>query len=479
MHLCHKSIPGLLLNQPLIKELSCHCAFCHCQIAARSIHKHYTDQHPLMVTHADQYQSHVLGLANIGSGRGRCSFCDKECRNVRSHECGVLFQLSAMLGYTFQPEHFPVMPVMMKASRDNPMNASPQSRSIPAAPSPHSPGAHQVIVATPVRPAAPSVGDALVDVATHKPKQTIFVCPQCHSSFLTATGLEKHLQSHDPDAEPVEPELNRASKMPRVDTIQAMLNRVPADIPIPPKTFLCPLCQIRIGRKGLAGHLRNVHQVDKPEFFSFRPSRDMTPGRLGCSHCMSCFTIEAALKLHFARATCPALLTEWVKDMHFGPTDMTSQSQQSFTESSKSSVALEQLAPPIADPDVGLTAAKPATRFGHCGLQMPLDTPAWHSMLTHVMCARSVDGQSSVDVPMTLPFGPEQKLSWYDHFAPWLAHFTALPQVQIADALSFRLLHACAQLHPIFWAWSSDELVTVQHDRVPVHDDLHLQHHLF
>ena len=88
MHLRHKSIPGLLLNQALIKELSCHCAFCHCQIAARSIHKHYTDQHPPMVTHADQYQAHVLGLANIGSGRGRCSFCDKECRNVRSHECG-------------------------------------------------------------------------------------------------------------------------------------------------------------------------------------------------------------------------------------------------------------------------------------------------------------------------------------------------------------------------------------------------------
>ena len=50
MHLRHKSIPGLLLNQALIKELFCHCAFCHCQIAARSIHKHYTDQHPLMVS---------------------------------------------------------------------------------------------------------------------------------------------------------------------------------------------------------------------------------------------------------------------------------------------------------------------------------------------------------------------------------------------------------------------------------------------
>ena len=479
MHLRHKSIPGLLLNQALITELSCHCAFCHCQIAARSIRKHYTDQHPMMVAHADQYQSHVLGLANIGSGRGRYSFCDKECRNVRSHECGVLFQLSAMLGYTYQPEHFPVMPVMMKTSRADPMNASPHSRSIPAAPSQHSPGAHQVTVATPDRPATLSVGDALVDEAIHKPKQTIFVCPHCHSSFLTATGFEKHLPSHAPDAAQVEPELTRASKMPRVDTVQAILNRDSADLPTPPKTFLCPLRLTRIGRKGLAGHLRSVHQVDKPEFFSFRPSRDMTPGRLSCTHCMSCFTTEAALKLHFARATCPALLIEWIKDMHFGPPDMPSHTQQSFLEPSKSSVALDQLAPPFADLVMGLTAAKPATRFGHCGLQMPLDTPDWHSTLIFDMCARPIDGQSSVVVPITLPFGPEQKLSWYDHFAPWLAHFTALPQVQIADAVTFCLLHACAQLRPFYWAWNSDELVTIQYDRVPVHDNLNLQHHLF
>ena len=117
MHLRHKSIPGLLLNQALVSELSHHCAFCHYQIAARSIHKHYTDQYPQLIAFATQYQAHVLSLANIGSGRGRCSFCDKECRNVRSHECGVLFQLAAMLGHTFQPEFFPVMPVMMKASK--------------------------------------------------------------------------------------------------------------------------------------------------------------------------------------------------------------------------------------------------------------------------------------------------------------------------------------------------------------------------
>ena len=155
------------------------------------------------------------------------------------------------------------------------------------------------------------VSDAQIVEASTIPKQTIFVCPQCHSSFLTSTGLEKHMQSHACDAAPADPESARASKMPRIDTVQAMLNRTPADIPKPPKTFLCPLCQTSIGRKGPAGYLRNAHQVDKPEFFSFRPNRDMMLGRLGCAHCMSCFTLETAL---------PAChVPQWVKDLHFGP----------------------------------------------------------------------------------------------------------------------------------------------------------------
>ena len=98
---------------------------------------------------------------------------------------------------------------MMKASRSDPMHASTQSRSIPAAPPQHLPGEHHVIADSPAQPAAPSVGTAQVNDAMTKPKQTIFVCPQCLSSFLTSTGLEKHLQSHDPDAAPAEPELNR------------------------------------------------------------------------------------------------------------------------------------------------------------------------------------------------------------------------------------------------------------------------------
>ena len=49
MHLRHKSIPGLLLNNALMAEFAQHCAFCHYQIASRSIHKHYPDQRPQLV----------------------------------------------------------------------------------------------------------------------------------------------------------------------------------------------------------------------------------------------------------------------------------------------------------------------------------------------------------------------------------------------------------------------------------------------
>ena len=478
MHLRHKSIPGLLLNQVLIKELSCHCAFCHCQIAVRSIHKHYTDQHPQMVAHADQYAAHVVGLANIGSGRGRCSFCDKECRNVRSHECGVLFQLSAMLGYTFQPEHFPVMPVMMKASRSDPKPASSQSRSIPAVPSPHLSGDLHDSPAPSASCAPPSVCDAPMDEALTSLKQTIFVCQRCHSSFLTSTGLEKHMLSHDHDTGFATSEPARASKKPCVDTVQAMLTQAPADIPQPPKMFLCPLCQTHIGRKGLAGHLRNAHQVDKPEFFSFRPSRDMMHGRLGCAHCLSCFTTEAALKLHYQRATCPALLIEWVKDMHFGPADRTDHSTMTMSESDMPVLAHDQPETVIDQQVRASIAASPCTESSHCGLHLPLDTPAWHPTLTHDLCAHPMSSSYSVVVHTPI-FGPEHRLSWYVHVTPWLAHFTAHPQVQIEHAVPLNLVHVCTRVHPIFWAWNSDDLAPFHPDRVQVHDNLFLQHQLF
>ena len=245
MHLRHKSIPGLLLNQTLVNELFRHC-----------------------------------------------------------------YQLAAILGHTFQPEFFPIMPVMMKASRNTVSNASTQSRSIPADPPQQPSGELQVSPHCQTRPAQPQATVAEAMEVSPSQKPIISVCPQCHSSFLISTGLDKHMQSHDHEAAADDHVVPRVSKVPRLDTVQAVLTRTPADIPIPPKTFICSLCHARIGRKGLAGHLRNEHQIDKAEFFSFRPSRDMMPGRLGCAHCLSCFTTEVVLKLHYQRATCPALLTE-------------------------------------------------------------------------------------------------------------------------------------------------------------------------
>ena len=129
MHLRHKSIAGLLLNTSLITEIANHCTFCHCRIAARSIRKHFTDCHPDLAPLAEHFRDHIYGMANIGGGRGRCSFCDSECRDTRFHECGVLFQISIMMGYIFEPEYFPIMPVMQKASR--PLADAPRSCSIP------------------------------------------------------------------------------------------------------------------------------------------------------------------------------------------------------------------------------------------------------------------------------------------------------------------------------------------------------------
>ena len=70
MHLRYKSIPGLLLDKPLISELAHHCAYCHQAIPARSIRKHYSEQHQGLLAFEAVHRDIVYGLANLGSGRG-------------------------------------------------------------------------------------------------------------------------------------------------------------------------------------------------------------------------------------------------------------------------------------------------------------------------------------------------------------------------------------------------------------------------
>ena len=66
MHLRHKSIPGILFDKALIVELAQHCAYCQCQIAARSIHKHYSEQRQEFLPLANHYKEDIISLSNIG-----------------------------------------------------------------------------------------------------------------------------------------------------------------------------------------------------------------------------------------------------------------------------------------------------------------------------------------------------------------------------------------------------------------------------
>ena len=65
------------------------------------------------------YRDQLYGLANLGNGKGICILCDQTCNNVRTHQCGILLQLSIMLGQTYDVSYFPLMPVMMRGDLDD------------------------------------------------------------------------------------------------------------------------------------------------------------------------------------------------------------------------------------------------------------------------------------------------------------------------------------------------------------------------
>ena len=236
MHLCHKSVPGLLLNTALINEIANHCTFCHMRIAARSIRKHFTECHPDLVPLAKHFRDHVQGMANIGGGRGRCSFCDSECRDIRAHECGVLFQISVMMGHTFQPEHFPIMPVMQKASRTDTTEFS--SISIPP-PTPAQPGSHATISAVQTRP-NPPVPRAIEVNESHTSTTPLHACPHCHTRFLTATSLERHMSTHGHEVQ-ADGQLVRAAKIPKFDTVPGYVEQALPDNRGPFKVLSMPI----------------------------------------------------------------------------------------------------------------------------------------------------------------------------------------------------------------------------------------------
>ena len=198
MHLRYKSIPGLLLNQALMQELSHHCAYCHSAIAARSIRKHYRDCHAHLLAFEPLHKDQVYGLANLGSGKGTCILCDQACNNVRTHQCGVLLQLSIMLGQTYDVSHFPVTPVMMRGDLEDPQEDK-HDQVAPMAIDDKSLGD---TAAPEVEPPA-SLAPVISQPSSSRGSSCLHKCTQCHMAFLTKAGLDQHVQhAHQPGSTP-------------------------------------------------------------------------------------------------------------------------------------------------------------------------------------------------------------------------------------------------------------------------------------
>ena len=117
------------------------------------------------------------------------------------------------------PHH--AMPVIQKASRTG--TTEPGSISIPP-PTP-----------VPTRP-EPSVPRAIAVDESHASPTPLHACPRCHTRFLTATGLEGHTSTHGHEVQ-ADGNLVRAAKIPKLDTVPAMLTKPCQVIETPSKSF--------------------------------------------------------------------------------------------------------------------------------------------------------------------------------------------------------------------------------------------------
>ena len=90
---------------------------------------------------------------------------------------------------------------------------------------------------------------------------------------------------------------------------------------------------------------------------------------------------------------------------------------------------------------------------GPLGLKVPEDAPVWHSNVIHDLCVSMFVDQPCLTLQETPPLGPEFRFRWFD---------TCLLQV-------------CTRVHPIFWAWTSDESAPVRIDQVHAFESVGLQ----
>ena len=446
MHLRYKSIPGLLLNKALMSELANHCAYCHSAIAARSIRRHYKDVHPQLLQYEPLHRAQVYGFAQLGSGKDQCILCDQASHNVQSHQCGVLFQLSVMLGQTYDVSHFPVMPVMLRTlPEDRPEDDRSTSRLTRTS-----------TTQDEKQKASPSdsrQSSTSCSQTGHRGSTSLHKCTRCQMAFLSAIGLTQHMQeSHDASssAQTTTPSAQVSKKLKTSRTIQQMLGLPPAGpIPEAPKQFECPLCLETIGRKALIGHLRREHQVVHTGAFSFVPDQDMIQGSLTCRHCYSTFTMEQALIIHFKRGSCPVLICQWAQTQHFGTTIVVESDRNNPVDDHPLSALLHRyfdLSQAGREHD---SMSCPAFELAYLWFPM-LYTPCWT---------------------------PLQGLTWFRHTADWLSHFPEMPHTTFVIDQAFAMIRVLGHQPPIAWAWALDT-ESIPHQRwhaVPIHETTHEQ----
>ena len=110
----------------------------------------------------------------------------------------------------------------------------PSSISIPP-PTPAQPGSNAASSSTPTRP-EPPVPRAIAVDESHASPTPLHACPHCHTRFLTATGLERHMSTHGHEVQ-ADGNLVRAAKIPKLDTVPAMLTKLCQVIETPSKSF--------------------------------------------------------------------------------------------------------------------------------------------------------------------------------------------------------------------------------------------------
>ena len=367
----------------------------------------------------------MYGLAQLGSGKGQCILCEQASNNVQSHQCGVLFQLSVMLGQTYDVSHFPVMPVMLRTLPED----RPEENRL-------SPHLTTTQTARDVRQSESSSAIRKSSASSSKPGHngttSLHKCTRCQMAFFSATALTHHMQeNHDSSSgDPITaPPAQVQKKLKTSRTIQQMFGLPPAGpIPEAPQQFECPLCLETIGRKALIGHLRREHQAVHTGAFSFVPDHDMIQGSLTCSHCYNTFTMEQALITHVKRGSCPVLMCQWAKAQHFGTTLV--------TEPDRSSSMPENTLPALLHRYFDLSQAGsehdsvPGPAIDLMSLWFPmLYAPCWT---------------------------PLQGMTWFRYTTDWLSHFPEMPHTNFVTDQVFAMIRVLGHQPPLAWAWTLD-----------------------